>query len=278
MKKITDVISKLPNEEFANIIKLLETKSKILPDDFYYDNKDHFFYTCRKIMLNKTKINIKAIEPTIRSFCDLLYNFTLNNVDKINERNLKYPLVCYSSFLSYSYNDESLLKSLKSIRNIIDDYEQMFTMSRDDIVNNDYFLIYFDKKKNIDVYVKDLLLNINANWNINGINEKILEPHLIDLFDKSGVYKLYDENKQLIYIGKSYNLAIRIVTSIRERKASYFSYCVLNNKADTDIYEIYYISKLKPPLNSSNKNEDSPTLILKDLEFNYPIYIFKNCD
>jgi excinuclease UvrABC nuclease subunit len=83
-----------------------------------------------------------------------------------------------------------------------------------------------------------------------------------------------DETKQLVYIGKSYNLGSRISTSIKERKAHYFSYSIVDNKVDTDIYEIYYIAKFKPILNGTSKNEDYPTIVLQELEFTEPMYIY----
>ena len=78
---------------------------------------------------------------------------------------------------------------------------------------------------------------------------------------------MYDHTKSLIYIGKSYHLWKRILSSCLERRALYCSYTIIGNKADTDIYEMYYISKLKPLENGTGKTDDSPTIILPELEF-----------
>ncbi len=90
----------------------------------------------------------------------------------------------------------------------------------------------------------------------------------------SGVYKLYDDSKRLLYIGKSYDLGSRICTSTKERKAFYYSYSMINNRADTDIYEAYYIAKLTPPDNSVGITSDSPTVVLPDIKFTKirPVY------
>jgi len=84
---------------------------------------------------------------------------------------------------------------------------------------------------------------------------------------KSGIYKLYDKNKELIYLGKSHNLSKRIKTSSRKKKAEYFSYTIIENKADTNIYEMYYIAKIKPKLNKADKVEDYPSFDLPKLKF-----------
>ncbi|MEJ6467302.1 hypothetical protein [Fusobacterium ulcerans] len=77
-----------------------------------------------------------------------------------------------------------------------------------------------------------------------------------------GLYFLYNENKELIYIGKSKNLGSRILTSTKERKAFYLKYKETYTKSDTNILELYYIAKYKPSLNSDSKENDDTTLNL----------------
>lgn len=268
------VINKLSKEEF-NDIRKIRSKPEILPEDFYYENKRHFFYSCRKIILNKTSINIEALEPTLKEFCHLLFDFTVDNIEEICMKKLNYPTTCYVTFLSNSFDDESLLKSLKSVKNIIDDYKYMLSKSREDFINDKYFRVYIDINKNTDVKVKNYILNTKFCFEDKEIDEKLIESKLVDLEKKSGLYKLYDEKKNLIFIGKSYNLAERIMQSIKNHKASYFSYSVIENKADTDIYAIYYISKLNPILNINARYTDVSTLKIEEIEFVKPIYIFK---
>lgn len=74
-----------------------------------------------------------------------------------------------------------------------------------------------------------------------------------------GLYFLYDENKKLIYIGKSKNLGSRILDSAKERQGFYLKYKLPLTKSDTNILELYYISKLKPVLNSESKEVDDTT-------------------
>ncbi len=77
-----------------------------------------------------------------------------------------------------------------------------------------------------------------------------------------GLYFLYNENKELIYIGKSKNLGSRILTSTKERKAFYLKYKETHTKSDANILELYYIAKYKPSLNSDSKENDDTTLNL----------------
>lgn len=74
-----------------------------------------------------------------------------------------------------------------------------------------------------------------------------------------GLYFLYDENKKLIYIGKSKNLGSRILNSVKERQGFYLKYKLPQTKSDTNILELYYISKFKPKLNSESKEVDDTT-------------------
>lgn len=82
-----------------------------------------------------------------------------------------------------------------------------------------------------------------------------------------GLYFLFDENKKLIYIGKSKNLGSRILASTKERKAFYLKYKLTHTKSDANILELYYISIYKPILNSDSKEDDDVTFKL--------IYSFK---
>lgn len=95
-----------------------------------------------------------------------------------------------------------------------------------------------------------------------------------------GLYFLYDENKKLIYIGKSKNLGSRILDSAKERQGFYLKYKLPLTKSDTNILELYYISKLKPVLNSESKEVDDTTFEIdyKFLEESDFILIKKGVD
>lgn len=78
-----------------------------------------------------------------------------------------------------------------------------------------------------------------------------------------GIYFLYCSDKRLLYIGKSRNLAARILSSAGERRATYVRYIMAKTEADIHILEPYLITTLKPPLNSECKTKDIPSFIIE---------------
>lgn len=91
----------------------------------------------------------------------------------------------------------------------------------------------------------------------------------------SGVYILYNK-KRIVYIGKSYNLAKRIIGSIVYRDyqddITHFSYIEVDKKTDCDFLEMYLISKYKPILNIEyNHKEETGLLSELDIDKKYNV-------
>ena len=93
-------------------------------------------------------------------------------------------------------------------------------------------------------------------------------------YKKSGIYRIYNQNNRIIYIGKSTSdLAERLRTSIREQFQKgnsmpyFYDYAIIDNKSDVDIFEVYYISLFKPCNNSVNIYTDMPSIVLPELNF-----------
>ena len=79
----------------------------------------------------------------------------------------------------------------------------------------------------------------------------------------TGLYFLYNEDKELKYIGKSYDLGLRIKSSAYNKKAHYFKYLETKHEADADVLEPYFVAKFKPPLNSEFNTHKIPTIKIK---------------
>lgn len=83
-----------------------------------------------------------------------------------------------------------------------------------------------------------------------------------------GCYFIYDNNNELVYIGKSTSdLLTRACVSSVQRLLGDFSKIELiefNTKTETNIFEIYYISKLKPKFNSESNTKDELPFDLPD--------------
>jgi len=87
---------------------------------------------------------------------------------------------------------------------------------------------------------------------------------------KPGVYFIYDNEGELVYVGKSTTcLMSRAFKSAEERKTLNFSKIELReckSKSDVAIYEAYYIALYKPKYNKDLMFEDMPSIKLPDLE------------
>lgn len=269
------------------MISEIEFKERLesLPPDFYFDNKEHFFYGCKGIIKNLKIINPNAVAPTLTNFCYLLFDFTIENLEKILELKLKYPTEVYSFRLRFSKDAELLLNALKSIESIMSDYKKMFSMTFEEIEKCDLKKYFEPKRFNLEQKTKSenekkknkLKSQVDTafRWSGYHIDKEKLVNNLYDVIDVSGVYRIYNNNNELLYIGKSYNLASRIPSSMKERRGCAFDYAVINNRADTDIYEIYYICKFQPPLNEASNTGDTPTVVLPDIEFSKITNVYK---
>ena len=68
--------------------------------------------------------------------------------------------------------------------------------------------------------------------------------------NQCGIYKFYDKNKNIVYIGKSEDLYNRIYSSARYKKeAKYISVMLIEDYKNLEKYEAYLIVKYKPTLN-----------------------------
>ncbi len=94
-----------------------------------------------------------------------------------------------------------------------------------------------------------------------------------------GLYRFKDMNDNIIYIGKANDINKRLKNHEHLSEQCYneiatIEYTVIDNKADRDILEIYFITKLKPKYNQQSKYLEYPTLIKIDMNlYWYPISI-----
>lgn len=86
------------------------------------------------------------------------------------------------------------------------------------------------------------------------------------LSNAHGVYFLYNLEGELIYVGKSVDLSIRILSTISGRGRCAVEFARTASKSDMSVYEKYYISKLKPLMNKEGKHDDELSLELPELK------------
>lgn len=134
-------------------------------------------------------------------------------------------------------------------------------------LNISYNVCYLHKKpEQNDVYYPHqfkILEGIHkmAKWNI-AFYDKPEKPKVENI----GCYFIYDNNEQLVYVGKSNtHLLDRACESARERTNGDFSKIELypmKTQADTNIYELYYIAQYDPKYNSDCRCLDKPSFAL----------------
>lgn len=125
----------------------------ILPADFTFDNKTHFFNHCKKVIANKGFKAITLIEKPLKLICDSIFAMTILNLDKINELSLKYPTEEFSvkiSVINKIINDEDvedLLNALKYASELEKSYKAMFKMDYKAIMDSKAYKKYINKNK-----------------------------------------------------------------------------------------------------------------------------------
>ena len=90
-----------------------------------------------------------------------------------------------------------------------------------------------------------------------------------NLSHKSGLYAFYNHTNNLVYIGKSTDLAKRLAGSLNDRAdvIGRIDYMICESRSDTDILELLYIAKYKPILNHDCvRNDESSILKLLNSE------------
>ncbi len=85
------------------------------------------------------------------------------------------------------------------------------------------------------------------------------------------IYKFVDKEEHVLYVGKSKNLEQRISDHLRNKDwiKEGFKIYIANtiSQTDMDIYELYYINKLKPIYNVANAYNIEFSINLADLDF-----------
>ena len=94
------------------------------------------------------------------------------------------------------------------------------------------------------------------------------------------VYYFENEKNEIIYVGYTKDIDSRMNTHFKNghlenkcyEETSLVYYSKLNSVNEARIYELYYISKLKPKYNSKLVDDEEMILTLKELEFdNYDL-------
>ena len=140
----------------------------------------------------------------------------------------------------------------------------------------EYKLSYLHTKpEDNDIYYPHFLKILDGNKKIVKWNIAYYTKPNIPKEDNIGCYFIYDNDGELVYVGKSNsNLYERSCTSAQERTKGNFSKIELYSmptQADTNIYEMYFIAKYNPKFNSDSRCIDNPTFELPKLKPKYTL-------
>ena len=140
----------------------------------------------------------------------------------------------------------------------------------------EYKLSYLHTKpEDNDIYYPHFLKILDGNKKIVKWNIAYYTKPNIPKEDNIGCYFIYDNDGELVYVGKSNsNLYERSCTSAQERTKGNFSKIELYSmptQADTNIYEMYFIAKYNPKFNSDSRCIDNPTFELPKLKSKYTL-------
>lgn len=205
---------------------------------FKWQNFDHFYNTVRKRTRDQLGDGFEFEE--LKSICSFL--FELSN--KLDLDKYLDPTGMFISKIKQIRAPKDYLSMMKQYQSI---------SSKDDI---DYFIGKLAKQEK-------MTRSLDAFTTFFRKKKKyIFKPS--ELIPKEpGLYFLYNEKKELIYIGKSINLSSRAYSSYLERNAKYIKVMLTKTKADAHIFEPYCISIYAPLYNAEFKTRDRPTFELE---------------
>ena len=244
----------------------------------YFKSEEHYVNYIRSIIRDKFDVYVdenwvkvlRAIYQT-DNYKNLFKAFNLKSFHKTISwelRNLKNNDVeILESFLGYK------LKLLKQVKLFIEDTDNLYSSKCKELLDYCKYEKVIRLERKQDIYDMELGF-VQEKFSKGKVSDEAIKIFEV-LIDKAGVYLIYDKNKKLVYIGKSYTLSSRILSSIKERKGSYFSYIITENKIDADILEPYLIGTLKPALNGDFMTDDKPSFELPIPKKSELVSIFK---
>lgn len=257
---------------------------------YIYNNADHFYNVCKKLI--SKDVNFKFEKLTEGNINDIkvltkrAYNISLQDINCTITN--KYNLRRFLDVITYEFlkikSRKGLFETIENLYHDLEIYEEIFNKKDDfNMINIQEYKTKFyctncskdvthyeimkdeDKRKIKEEYTStDEYINITKD-----IKERV-----------AGVYVFYDINKNPIYVGKSTSdLCARIDSSREDRRRQeyieYMSYSETKTRTDANIYEMYYIAKLKPFFNYDGHNSDETTLILPGLQFSSLVRVYQ---
>ncbi|KJW03011.1 excinuclease ABC subunit C [Rickettsia endosymbiont of Ixodes pacificus] len=109
---------------------------------------------------------------------------------------------------------------------------------------------------------------------------ELIKSKLIDAPERSGVYRMFDVNKQVIYVGKAKNLKKRLTNYIKSdldnktlrmiANTCFLEYSITNSEVEALLLEAQLIKKFQPKFNILLKDDKSFPFIKLRLDHDFP--------
>ncbi|HJD65906.1 MAG TPA: excinuclease ABC subunit UvrC [Rickettsia endosymbiont of Bembidion nr. Transversale] len=109
---------------------------------------------------------------------------------------------------------------------------------------------------------------------------ELIKSKLIDIPERSGVYRMFDANKQVIYVGKAKNLKKRLTNYIKTdldtktlrmvANTCSLEYSITNSEVEALLLEAQLIKKFQPKFNILLKDDKSFPFIKLRLDHDFP--------
>ena len=109
---------------------------------------------------------------------------------------------------------------------------------------------------------------------------ELIKTKLIDIPERSGVYRMFDANKQVIYVGKAKNLKKRLTNYIKTdldtktlrmvANTCSLEYSITNSEVEALLLEAQLIKKFQPKFNILLKDDKSFPFIKLRLDHDFP--------
>lgn len=227
------------------LLKIFKNNEIDVPEEYVDDIKD----------LSKIFTYIENLPKDIKDILDLsseYYNWI------VLSQNGKYQDLS-------SISKEGNTNIAKFINNpSIISFDEVFESFGLNISYNVHYL--HQRPKQNDVYYPRHFKILDGNHKMAKWNIAFYDKPIIPKEENFGCYFIYDNQDQLVYVGKSnIHLLDRACESARERTNGNFSKIELypmKTQADTNIYELYYIAQYDPKFNSDCRCLDKPSFTL----------------
>ncbi|MFV0572861.1 MAG: hypothetical protein ACK5M1_10595 [Xanthomarina gelatinilytica] len=243
-----------------------------------FENESHFKNYVRKIAESCGYEKYEFDQSNLPSSLINMYQFQSENeleLSAIGAASITDHLIKELKQLYYCDESQKMNLFLNIYSEVRDIYEQAIIVCKqiklESIKDGFNLSNYFDNEflkpyAKLQQYVKNnnKFSYLNENEFIPSTKFKeFVENHI----GKFGIYFLYDENKTLMYIGKSTSIGDRILNSIRDRQITgYIKVALTKTTADIHICEPYYILKENPFYNVEFKASDNLSFELKPLK------------